>query len=61
MNNPYLPKPYKIIDIHKETAIDWTFEVEYEGTLIGGQFMEISIPGIGEAPISICDFTENSS
>ena len=60
MINPYLPKPYKIIKIHKETAIDWTFIIEYSGTLIGGQFMEISIPGIGEAPISICDFTDNS-
>ena len=60
MNNPYLPKPYKILGIRKETDIDWTFKVEYSGELIGGQFMEISIPGLGEAPISICDFDENS-
>lgn len=60
MNNPYLPKAYKILSIKKETAIDWTYEVEYNGELIGGQFMEISLPGVGEAPISISDFTENS-
>lgn len=60
MNNPYLPKPYPILSIKKETAIDWTFEVAYEGALTGGQFMEISLPGIGEAPISISDFNETS-
>ncbi len=60
MNNAYLPKPYKIISIHKETEIDWTFEIEYSGALIGGQFMEISLPGIGEAPISISEFDEHS-
>lgn len=56
MNNPYMPMPYKIIDIKKETAIDYTFKIAYEGDLVGGQFMEISVPGVGEAPISICNF-----
>lgn len=60
MNNPYLPKPYKILEIRKETSIDYTFKLAYEGDLIGGQFMEISIPGVGEAPISICNFDDNS-
>lgn len=60
MNNPYLPKPYKILDIRKETAIDYTFKLAYKGDLIGGQFMEISIPGVGEAPISICNFDDSS-
>lgn len=60
MNNPYLPKPYKILSINKETEIDWTFEIAFEGNLVGGQFMEISLPGVGEAPISISDFNETS-
>ena len=60
MNNPYLPKAYQIIDIRKETDIDYTFKIAFEGTLVGGQFMEISIPGIGEAPISICNFDDTS-
>lgn len=60
MNNPYLPKAYEILSIHKETEIDYTFKVAFEGTLVGGQFMEISIPGIGEAPISICNFDDTS-
>lgn len=60
MNNPYLPKAYEILDIRKETDIDYTFKVAFDGDLIGGQFMEISIPGVGEAPISICGFDEKS-
>lgn len=60
MYNPYLPKAYEILDIQKETEIDYTFKVAFEGDLIGGQFMEISIPGVGEAPISICGFDEHS-
>lgn len=59
MTNPYLPTAYKIISIVKETTIDYTFRIEYQGELIGGQFMEISIPGVGEAPISICNFGED--
>lgn len=60
MTNPYEPKPYKILSIVQETAIDYTYKIAYEGTLVGGQFMEISIPGVGEAPISICNFDETS-
>jgi len=60
VDNPYLPKAYEILDIQKETEIDYTFKVAFEGDLIGGQFMEISIPGVGEAPISICGFDERS-
>lgn len=60
MNNPYLPKAYEILEIQKETEIDYTFKIAFEGDLIGGQFMEISIPGVGEAPISICGFDDKS-
>ncbi len=60
MYNPYMPKAYEVLSITKETEIDYTFKVAYEGELVGGQFMEISIPGVGEAPISICGFDDTS-
>ncbi|MDF2593678.1 MAG: asrB [Clostridia bacterium] len=60
MHNAYLPKPYKILKITQETDIDYTYKIAYEGSIIGGQFMEISIPGVGEAPISISDFDDHS-
>ncbi|NDL66612.1 anaerobic sulfite reductase subunit AsrB [Anaerotalea alkaliphila] len=56
MTNPYLPKPYELVGIRKETAIDYTYTIDYQGPVTGGQFMEVSIPGVGEAPISISDF-----
>lgn len=58
MNNPYVTTPYKIVEIKRETEIDWTFKIEYSGDIVGGQFMQVSIPGAGEAPISISDFDE---
>lgn len=60
MNNPYLSNAYEILQIRQETDIDYTFQIAYEGELVGGQFMEISIPGVGEAPISICNFDSDS-
>lgn len=56
MTNAYLPKAYKILSVETETAIDSTYTFEKKEGLTGGQFMEISIPGVGEAPISISDF-----
>lgn len=58
MSNPYLMEKIKIIDIKPETDIDYTFTLEYSKPLIGGQFLQISIPGVGEAPISISDFED---
>lgn len=60
MNNPYLPETYKILNIVKETDIDWTFKVEFNKDVIGGQFVQISLPGVGEAPISISGFDDKS-
>lgn len=59
MNNPYLPKAYEILSIVEETEIDFTYKVAFDGKVVGGQFMEISIPGVGEAPISICNFGDD--
>lgn len=59
MNNPYLMERIKILDVKPETEIDYTFTLEYSKPLLGGQFLQLSIPGVGEAPISISDFEEN--
>ena len=57
-NNIYMPKPYKILDIKKVTAIEWLFKVEFDKVdeVNYGQFIQISIPKVGEAPISITEF-----
>ena len=56
MNNPFLPKPYKIIDIKQETELEYTFKIETDMTPYFGQFCQVSIPKVGEAPISICAY-----
>ena len=56
MNNPYLPFKLPIINVTKQTDIDYTFRFESDINPQNGQFLEISIPGVGEAPISISDF-----
>ncbi len=55
MNNIFLPKKHKIISIDKLQEIEWLFEVEFpEIDLCNpGQFIQISIPMVGEAPLSI--------
>ncbi|RMC96917.1 anaerobic sulfite reductase subunit B [Clostridium autoethanogenum] len=55
MENVYLPKASKILDITKHTDIDYTFKMEFEGDVKPGQFFEVSIPKYGEAPISVCE------
>jgi anaerobic sulfite reductase subunit B len=58
MENVYLPKPSKIINITQHTDIDFTFRMEFTGEVKPGQFFEVSIPKYGEAPISVCEIGE---
>ncbi|MFH1409919.1 MAG: FAD/NAD(P)-binding protein [Nanoarchaeota archaeon] len=59
MENPYAPKPYKIMDHFRETPDTFTITVDMNIQHDPGQFVQVSIPGIGECPISICsDSTE---
>lgn len=53
MKNIMLPTPHKILRVLKETQAEYTFRVEYEGETDHGQFFQLSIPKIGEAPISV--------
>ena len=53
MKNIMLPTPHKILSVLKETQAEYTFRVEYEGETDHGQFFQLSIPKIGEAPISV--------
>ncbi len=56
-DNLYLPEPAKIIEIRDFTAQEKFFRLELlSGKSLGhepGQFVQVSILGIGEAPISI--------
>lgn len=53
MKNPVQPQPCTILSVKKESAHEWTFRVATDVTVSHGQFMQLSIPMIGEAPISV--------
>lgn len=53
MNNITLPSPHKIIKIIHETKAEYTFRVRCDAKVSHGQFFVLSIPKIGEAPISV--------
>ncbi|ADQ07252.1 sulfite reductase, subunit B [Caldicellulosiruptor hydrothermalis 108] len=57
--NIMLPHPHKIIDIIPETEDVYTFRVETSAKVKHGQFFQVSIPKIGEAPISVSCMGEN--
>jgi NAD(P)H-flavin reductase len=58
MINPYLPIPGKILNIIEETPNIKTFTLKLEQAIPfeAGQFVELTVPGVGEAP-----FTPSSS
>ena len=53
------PSPHKILQIIRQTEAEHTFRVEFEGTTHHGQFFQLSLPKIGEAPISISGKGDN--
>lgn len=56
MSNELTPKAYKIIEVRKESNLEYTFKVETDITVQHGQFLQLSIPMVGEAPISVSGF-----
>ena len=53
MNNPVKPIPCEIIDIKKESLLEYTFKVKTDIQPDHGQFLQLSIHKIGESPISV--------
>ena len=57
-NNTVKPEARKILDVIPQTELEWTFRVENSLPIKHGQFMQLSLPKVGEAPISISGFGE---
>lgn len=53
MKNLMLPSPHKILRVTQETKAEHTFRVACDLETKHGQFFQLSIPKIGEAPISV--------
>ncbi|MBF0297387.1 MAG: anaerobic sulfite reductase subunit AsrB [Oligoflexia bacterium] len=63
IKNIYIPSPHIIIDIIKETEIESTYKFKIDKSTFKhpsyGQFYEVSLPMIGEAPISVSNFEDD--
>ncbi|BDF72804.1 anaerobic sulfite reductase subunit B [Oscillospiraceae bacterium] len=53
LHNPVQPQPCTILSVHHESEHEWTFRVACGARPQHGQFMQLSIPKVGEAPISV--------
>ena len=58
VKSPYVPKPVKILSYKRETHDSFTIKIDFKVKHEPGQFVQLSLPGIGEAPISICSFSD---
>ncbi len=60
MDNIYLSKKAKVLGIRKHTPTEWSFSLDFQTETIPGQFVMVSLPGVGEVPISISGYNPNS-
>ncbi|EBH8194641.1 anaerobic sulfite reductase subunit B, partial [Salmonella enterica subsp. enterica serovar Typhimurium str. UK-1] len=51
-----LPAAYRILSITRHTPLEWNFRVAVDFPAHWGQFVEVSLPRVGEAPISVSDY-----
>jgi len=51
-NNVLVPKPHRILSMLKHTSTECTFRVACDDEPGFGQFFMLSLPKVGEAPIS---------
>lgn len=58
--NVYKSDPAEILGIRKHTSTEWSFELRCGIVGIPGQFVMVSVPGVGEVPISISGFYPDS-
>lgn len=57
-NSPFKPHLVKIIEYTRETEDSFTIKLDWNLKHSPGQFVFCSLPGIGEAPISICSCSD---
>ena len=55
MTETNILQPYgcEILSVTKESAHEWTFRIKTDVKVAHGQFMQLSIPRVGEAPICV--------
>jgi anaerobic sulfite reductase subunit B len=56
--NEYIPQFYEIIGKEQQTADTFLLKVKADRSYQPGQFFQVSILNMGEAPISVCSYQE---
>lgn len=56
--NPYAPEPKRVLDNRRETEDIFTLRLKWACEHDPGQFVQCSVPGVGEAPISISSYSD---
>lgn len=59
MKNPYVPFPVKIKRIERFASDNFSMFVDWKNDGAPGQFAQVSLPGIGESPISFASYNHN--
>lgn len=59
-NNIYAGHPATIMEIRRHTSIEWSFVLEETIEGRPGQFVMVSLPMVGEIPVSISGFASDS-
>ena len=60
MDNIYSSKKVEVLGVRKHTLTEWSFSLGVEIEKVPGQFVMVSLPGVGEVPISISGFKDNA-
>ncbi len=55
-DNPYVPRPVRVLEYVRDTAENFTLSLDIRLANEPGQFVQVSLLGIGEAPISIASW-----
>ncbi len=57
-DNIYLSHPVKLLGVKRHTDSEYSFEIDYKLKNEPGRYVMVSLPGIGEVPISISGFSD---
>lgn len=59
-DNPLLPTAAKVIARREEAPGSFTLKVKYESEHVPGQFVQVSVLGTGECPLSIASYDQQT-
>lgn len=59
MKSKLIPKKVKVVNYFRETPNIFTLTLDIPGKFLPGQFIQVSVLGVGECPISVSSYAKN--